>query len=120
MYINKVILLGYVGKDPVVRYFENGNVVANFTLATSEWHTNKKGERVVVTDWHRIVLWRKLAEYAEKYIKKGIELYVEGKLKTRSWTDKDGKTNYITEISGENLQLGKQTENANNQSNIIE
>lgn len=111
MSINKVILVGNVGKDPEVRYLDNGVAVANFPFATSEVYRNKSGEKVTTTEWHNIVLWRGLAEVAEKYVKKGSQLYIEGKIRTRSWDDKEGNKRYTTEIVGDNMQmLGKRTE----------
>ncbi len=88
MSINKVILVGNAGKDPVVRYFDKGVVKATFPLATSETYTNQKGETITSTEWHNIVLWRSLAEVAEKTIKKGTQVYLVGKIKTRSYVDK--------------------------------
>ncbi len=106
--VNKVILVGNLGKDPEVRHLESGASVANFSLATTETYKDRNtGERKDVTEWHNIVLWRGLADVAEKYIKKGDQIYVEGKLRTRSW-EKDGVTRYTTEIVGENMtMLGK-------------
>lgn len=105
--INKVILVGHLGKDPEVRHLEGGASVATFPLATSESYT-KDGKRVEQTEWHNIVLWRGLADIAEKYLTKGKLVYIEGKLRTRSWDDKDGNKRYTTEIIGENLtMLGK-------------
>jgi len=98
MSINKVILVGNVGKDPVVRYFEKGIAKVTFPLATSESYTNQQGETITSTEWHNIVLWRALAEVAEKTVKKGSQLYVVGKIKTRSYVDKEGNNKYITEI----------------------
>ena len=98
MSINKVILVGNVGKDPVVRYFDRGVAKATFPLATSETYTNQQGETITTTEWHNIVLWRSLAEVAEKTVKKGTQVYVVGKIKTRSYVDKDGINKYITEI----------------------
>ncbi len=104
--INKVILVGNLGKDPEVRYLEGGVAVANFPIATSETYKDKKsGERKTITDWHNVVLWRGLAEIAEKYLKKGAQIYLEGKLKTRQWQDKDGNNRYTTEVVGDNLQM---------------
>ena len=103
--VNKVILLGNLGKDPEVRYLDNGIVVANFSLATTESYKNKEGERVSQTEWHNIVLWRGLAEVAEKYLKKGASVYIEGKIKTRKWEDKDGNTRYSTEILADNMTM---------------
>ena len=107
--INKVILVGNLGKDPEVRYLEGGTAVANFTIATSEIFKDRtSGERKTNTEWHNIVVWRGLAEIAEKYLKKGSQIYLEGKLRTRQWQDKDGNTRYSTEIVADNLQmLGK-------------
>ena len=103
--VNKVILLGNLGKDPEVRYLDNGVAVANFSLATTENYKNKAGERVSQTEWHNIVLWRGLAEVAEKYLKKGSSIYIEGKIKTRKWEDKDGNTRYNTEILADNMSM---------------
>ena len=103
--VNKVILVGNLGKDPEVRYLDNGVAVANFSLATTENYKNKEGERVSKTEWHNIVLWRGLAEVAEKWLKKGSSVYVEGKIRTRKWEDKDGNTRYSTEILGDNMTM---------------
>ncbi len=104
--VNKVILVGNLGKDPEVRHLESGAVVANFSLATSDSYKDKNtGELITNTDWHNIVLWRGLAEIAEKYAKKGDKIYIEGKLKSRSYQDQDGVTKYITEVLGDNLVL---------------
>tara|TARA_B110000908_G_scaffold156969_1_gene196674 strand:+ start:1513 stop:1914 length:402 start_codon:yes stop_codon:yes gene_type:complete len=110
--VNKVILLGNLGKDPEVRYLDNGVAVANFSLATTENYKNKEGERVSQTEWHNIVLWRGLAEVAEKYLKKGASVYIEGKIKTSKWEDKDGKTRYNTEILADNMTMlgGRQSQ----------
>ena len=115
--INKVILIGNLGKDPEVRYLDSGVAVANLSLATSENYKNKDGERVTQTEWHDIVLWRGLAEVAEKYLKKGSSIYVEGKLRTNKWLDKDENTRYKTEILADKLtMLGK----SNSQESSIE
>ena len=103
--VNKVILVGNLGKDPEVKYLDSGVAVANFSLATTESYKNKEGERVSQTEWHNIVLWRGLAEVAEKYLKKGSSVYIEGKIKTRKWDDKDGKTRYNTEILADNMTM---------------
>lgn len=105
MSINKVILVGNVGKDPVVRYFDKGVAKAAFPLATSETYTNQQGETVTTTEWHNIVLWRALAEVAEKTVKKGTQLYIVGKIKTRSYVDKDGANKYITEILADTMMV---------------
>ena len=100
--VNKVILIGNLGKDPEVRHFENGGVLASFPLATSESYTDRQtGEKKENTDWHDVVLWRGLAEVAEKYLHKGTKVYVEGKLKKRSYQDREGNTRYVTEVVGE-------------------
>ena len=103
--VNKVILVGNLGKDPEVRYLDSGVAVANFTLATTENYKNKEGERVSQTEWHNIVLWRGLAEVAENWLKKGSSIYVEGKIRTRKWEDKEGVTRYTTEILGDNMTM---------------
>jgi single-strand DNA-binding protein len=105
MSINKVILVGNVGKDPTIRYFDKGVAKATFPLATSETYTNQQGETITSTEWHNIVLWRALAEVAEKTIKKGAQVYIVGKIKTRSYVDKDGINKYITEILADTLLL---------------
>ncbi|NLA48495.1 MAG: single-stranded DNA-binding protein [Bacteroidales bacterium] len=103
MAINKVILVGNVGRDPVVRYFDKGVVKATFPLATSDTYTNQQGETITSTEWHNIVLWRALAEVAEKTVKKGNQLYIVGKIKTRSYVDKEGNNKYITEILADTM-----------------
>ena len=109
---SKVMLIGNLGKDPEVRYLDNGVAVANFSLATTENYKNKEGERVSQTEWHNIVLWRGLAEVAEKYLKKGSSVYIEGKIKNRKWEDKEGNTRYNTEILADNMTMlgGKQSQ----------
>lgn len=103
--VNKVILIGNLGKDPEIRHLENGAVVANFSIATTESYKDRTtGERRDQTEWHNIVLWRGLAEISEKYLKKGDTVYIEGKLRTRSW-EKDGVTRYTTEIVGDNMTM---------------
>jgi len=103
--VNKVILVGRLGKDPDVRNLENGATVANFTMATSETYKDKTtGERKEITEWHNIVLWRGLADVAAKYLHKGDMVYIEGKLRTRSW-EKEGVTRYTTEIVGDNMTM---------------
>jgi single-strand DNA-binding protein len=110
--VNKVILIGNVGVDPEVKYLENNTAVCNLRLATSETYRNKNGEKVTNTEWHNVVLWRRLAEIAEKYVRKGSPLYIEGKIRTRSWDDKDGNRRYTTEIFADNLQLlGRKSDN---------
>jgi len=103
--VNKVILIGHLGKDPEVRHLDNNTAVANFTLATTESYTNREGQRVENTEWHNIVMWRKLAQIAERFLKKGSFVYVEGKLTTRSWEDKEGNKRYTTEVVANNMQM---------------
>lgn len=106
--VNKVILVGNLGKDPEVRSIEGGTKVASFSLATKEVYKGKDGAKVEQTEWHNIVVWRGLAELAEKYLRKGSQIYLEGKIKTRSWDDKDGNKRYTTEIVGDTFTfLGK-------------
>jgi single-strand DNA-binding protein len=114
MSINKVILVGNVGKDPVIRYFDKGVAKATFPLATSETYTNQQGETITSTEWHNIVLWRALAEVAEKTIKKGSQVYIVGKIKTRSYVDKDGVNKYITEILADTLLLLEKKQSSGN------
>lgn len=105
MSVNKVILIGNVGADPEIRHLDNNVAVANLRMATSESYTAKNGERVTTTEWHNVVLWRGLAELAEKYIRKGKQIYVEGRLRTRAWDDKDGQKRYTTEIFADVVRL---------------
>ncbi len=103
--VNKVILIGNLGKDPEVRHLENGTPVASFSLATSETYKDRTtGERKTNTEWHNITLWRGLAEVAEKYLHKGDQVYIEGKLQTRSW-EKDGVTRYTTDIVANTMTM---------------
>lgn len=103
--VNKVILVGNLGRDPEVRHLESGAVVASFSLATTESYKDRTtGERKDMTEWHNIVLWRGLAEIAEKYLQKGSQVYIEGSLRTRSW-EKDGVVRYTTEIIGNNMTM---------------
>ncbi len=112
MSLNKVMLIGNAGKDPDVRHLESGAVTASFTLATTERYKDKSGDLKEQTEWHNIVCWRTLAEIAEKYVRKGTQLFIEGKIRTRSYSDKDGNTKYITEIVADSLQLlGKKSDN---------
>ena len=111
--VNKVILVGNLGKDPEVRYLENGVSLARFPLATSEVFTDKtSGEKREVTEWHNVVVWRGLAKIAETYLKKGMKVYIEGKLKTRSWTDESQQTRYSTEIVADQLIMLSKAEQA--------
>ena len=104
--INKVILIGNLGKDPEVRYSPNGGAIANITLATSEsWKDKNTGENVEKTEWHRVVFFRRLAEIVGEYLKKGSKVYIDGKLQTRKWQDKDGNDRYTTEIVANEMQM---------------
>ncbi len=104
--VNKVILIGNLGKDPEVRYMPNGNAVANVTLATSEsWKDKNTGETQERTEWHRVVFFRRLAEIVGEYLKKGSKIYIEGKLQTRKWQDQNGQDRYTTEIVAEQMQM---------------
>ena len=104
--VNNVIIVGNLGRDPEVRYTPNGNAVCNVTVATSrQWKNKESGEKQEETEWHRVVFYDRLAEIAGEYLKKGRSVYVEGRLKTRKWQDKDGVENYTTEIIADNMQL---------------
>lgn len=103
--VNKVILLGNLGKDPEVRHLENDRMRASFTLATNDTYKNKEGERVITTEWHNVILWTPLAKIAAQYLEKGKQVYIEGKLTHRSYVDKEGQTKYVTEIIGQHLVL---------------
>jgi single-strand DNA-binding protein len=103
--VNKVILVGNLGSDPELRYTPSGVAVANFSIATSDRWTDKEGKPQEKTEWHKIVAWRKLAEIAGEYLKKGKQVYIEGKLQTRSWEDQEGAKRYITEIVADNIQM---------------
>ncbi len=104
--VNKVILVGNLGKDPESRYMPNGDAVVNITLATTDtWKDKNSGEKKEATEWHRVVFFRKLAEIAGQYLKKGSQVYIEGSLKTRKWQDKDGQDRYTTEIVADTMQM---------------
>ncbi|WP_298665585.1 single-stranded DNA-binding protein [uncultured Haemophilus sp.] len=104
--INKVIIVGFLGNDPEVRTMPAGDLVVNISVATSEsWTDKNTGEKKEVTEWHRIVIYRKLAEIAAKYLHKGSQVYIEGRLKTRKWQDNNGQDRYSTEIQCDNLQM---------------
>jgi single-strand DNA-binding protein len=104
--INKVILVGNVGKDPETRYMPNGKAVTNFSVATSDGWTDKQtGDKQERTEWHNVVLFEKLAEIASQYLRKGSQVYIEGSLRTRKWQDKEGKDRYTTEIVGREMQM---------------
>ncbi len=104
--VNKVILVGNLGKDPESRYMPNGDAVVNITVATTDsWKDKSTGEKKEATEWHRVVFFRKLAEIAGQYLKKGSQVYIEGALKTRKWQDKDGTDRYTTEIVADTMQM---------------
>lgn len=111
--VNKVILVGNLGNDPEVRYMPNGNAVANLSLATSESWKDQQGQQQERTEWHRVTMYRRLAEIAGEYLKKGSQIYIEGKLQTRKWQDQQGNDKYTTEIIADQLQmLGGRSEGA--------
>lgn len=116
--VNKVILVGNLGKDPEIRYLEGNIAKVIFSLATSDYYKDKVGNKVEHTEWHNIVLWRGLAESAEKNLKKGTQIYLEGKIQSRQWTDKDGNQKQITEIIGETFLILQKKENTSQQ-NIL-
>lgn len=103
--VNKAILVGRLGGDPEIRYTTGGDAVCNFTLATSERYTSKDGEKKESTEWHRVTVWGRLAEICGEYLEKGGLVYIEGKITTRKWEDKDGNTRYTTEVRALNLQM---------------
>ena len=112
--VNKVILIGHLGKDPEVRHLEGGTTLVNFPLATSETY-NKDGKKVEQTEWHNIVMWRGLADVAAKFLQKGKQVYIEGKLRSRNYEDKEGNKRYVTEIIAENFtMLGRKGEGEGN------
>jgi len=103
--VNKVILIGHLGGDPTVRFTQGGTAVANFNIATTERFNNRNGEREERTEWHRVVAWGKLAEICQQYLKKGKQVYIEGRLQTRQWEDQQGQKKYTTEIVANNMQM---------------
>ena len=113
MSLNKVLLIGNAGRDPEVRHLESGVVTATFSLATTEkFRDRTSGEMKEQTEWHNIVCWRNLAEVAEKYVRKGTQLFIEGRIRTRSYNDSNGNTKYVTEIVADNMQLlGRKSDN---------
>jgi single-strand DNA-binding protein len=112
--VNKAILIGNVGKDPEIKYLEGNIARLSFSLATTEVYKDKNGNRADHTEWHHIVLWRTLAENGEKLIKKGTQVYLEGKIQTRQWNDREGHKKNITEIIGENFTILGRRENPSN------
>jgi single-strand DNA-binding protein len=116
--INKVTLVGRLGKDPEVRHFDNNSSVCNFTIATSESYTDKEGKRIEQTEWHNLAIWKKgLVDVAEKYLKKGHLVFVEGKLRTRSWDDQSGNKRYTTEVVVDLFKMLEKREGGNSSSN---
>ncbi len=105
MSINKVIIVGRLGKDPELKYTPSGAAVCNFTVATSESWADKSGQKQEKTEWHRIVVWGKLGELCNQYLSKGRQVFVEGKIQTRSWEDQSGQKKYLTEVNGTNVQF---------------
>ena len=103
--VNKVILIGNLGRDPEVRYMPSGDAIANLSVATTETWKDKNGEKQEATEWHRVVFFGKQAEICGQYLKKGSQIYVEGSLRTRKWQDKDGQDRYTTEIRGDRMQM---------------
>jgi single-strand DNA-binding protein len=115
--VNKVILIGNLGRDPELRYMTNGDAVCNINLATTDsWSDKASGERREATEWHRIVIYRKLAEIAGQYLKKGAQVYFEGRLRTRKWQDKDGVDRYTTEIEATEMKMLGRKEGGGDQS----
>ncbi len=115
--VNKVILLGNLGKDPEIRHLEGNSIRASFSLATTEAFKDRNGNRIEQTEWHNIVMWRNNAENAEKLLKKGMQIYLEGKIQTRQWTDKDGQKRSVTEIVADTFKiLQRRDENTQNKS----
>jgi len=114
--VNKVILIGNLGKDPEVQNFENGVKKASFSIATTEVYKNKDGEKTTHTEWHNIILWRGLAEVAEKYLKKGQSVYIEGRIRRREWEDENKQKRYAFEILGDAMQMlgGPRRDEGNN------
>lgn len=104
--VNKVILVGNLGADPEMRYTPNGDAICNIRIATTEsWKDKQTGDKKEITEWHRVVFYRKLAEIAGQYLKKGSQVYIEGRIRTRKWTDKEGQDRYTTEIEAQEMQM---------------
>jgi single-strand DNA-binding protein len=119
--VNKTILLGNLGKDPELKFLPNGDAVCNFSIATTDSWKNKDGEKQEKTEWHNIVLYRKLAEIAGEYLRKGSSVYIEGSLQTRKWTNKEGQERYTTEIIGNSMQmLGSKSSQSTNVPDVPE
>lgn len=119
--VNKAILIGNLGKDPEIRYMPNGDQVTKISIATTENWKDKNGEKHEKTEWHRVTFYRKLAEIAGEYLKKGQSVYIEGRLETRKWTDKDGIERYTTEIIASDMKMLSNKQNANsNESDLTQ
>lgn len=116
--LNKIQLIGRVGKTPEITRFDSGVQVAKFSLATSEKFTNKQGEKVENTEWHNIVIWNKLTDVVKDYVQKGMLLYVEGKVKTRTY-EKDGQKHYLTEVFADSIQMLSRADNKEQDSNLV-
>lgn len=115
--LNKVMLIGNLGRDPELKYLDGNIARVNFSLATAEWFKDKNGNRIEQTEWHNVVMWRSLAESAEKMLKKGMQIYLEGKLQTRQWQDKEGSKRNITEIVAESFIILQRRDQHNNPGN---
>lgn len=116
--VNKVILLGNLGKDPEIKYLDGNIARVSFSLATTDFYKDKAGNRIEQTEWHNVVMWRSLAENAEKLLKKGMQIYLEGRLQTRQWQDKDGFKKNTTEVIAETFQLLNKRETNSNSSTV--
>ncbi|MDR2065045.1 MAG: single-stranded DNA-binding protein [Prevotellaceae bacterium] len=115
MTLNKVMIIGNAGKDPEIRHLDNGVSVVTLPVATTERYKDKNGETKEQTEWHNVVFWRQLAEFTEKYVRKGSQLFIEGHLRTRNWEDQSGNKKYLTEIVADNIRLlGKRPDISNN------
>ncbi|MDR3286776.1 MAG: single-stranded DNA-binding protein [Prevotellaceae bacterium] len=115
MTLNKVMIIGNAGKDPELRHLDNGVSVVTLPVATTERYKDKNGDTKEQTEWHNVVFWRQLAEFAEKYVRKGSQLFIEGRLRTRNWEDQSGNKKYVTEIVADNIRLlGRRPDSNNN------
>ncbi|MDR0755119.1 MAG: single-stranded DNA-binding protein [Prevotellaceae bacterium] len=115
MTLNKVMIIGNAGKDPEIRHLDNGVSVVSLPVATTERYKDRNGEIKEQTEWHNVVFWRQLAEFTEKYVRKGSQMFIEGRLRTRNWEDQSGNKKYVTEIVADNIRLlGKRPDNNNN------
>ncbi|MDR3227668.1 MAG: single-stranded DNA-binding protein [Prevotellaceae bacterium] len=120
MTLNKVMIIGNAGKDPELRHLDNGVSVVTLPVATTERYKDKNGDTKEQTEWHNIVFWRQLAEFAEKYVRKGSQLFIEGRLRTRNWEDQSGNKKYVTEIVADNIRLlGRRPDSNNNGNNNV-